>query len=114
MQSRPKVVVIAALALTLVALLATAPAVAQSPDYEAPRHYDGHPDLNGIWQAIGTAYWDLQDHAASAGPPELGATFAVPPGQGVVEGSDSSSPRERKALCIEAGGGEAPRAEFAL
>ena len=55
---------------------------------EFPRAWDGHPDLNGIWQAIGTAHWDLEDHPASAGHPDLGAIGAVPPGQGVVEGGE--------------------------
>ena len=33
-----------------------------------PRTADGTPDLNGIWQAVNTANWDLQAHAASQGP----------------------------------------------
>jgi hypothetical protein len=49
---------------------------------------DGHPDLNGIWQAISTANWDLQDHPARPGHPDLGAIGAVPPGQGVVVGGE--------------------------
>ena len=53
-----------------------------------PRSWDNHPDLNGIWQAIGTAHWNLQDHMASAGLPELGAIGATPPGQGVVVGNE--------------------------
>jgi hypothetical protein len=53
-----------------------------------PRAYDDHPDLNGIWQAIGTAHWDIQDHQASAGLPEMGAIGATPPGKGVVEGGN--------------------------
>ena len=72
----------------LVLLLAAAPTPAQTADYEAPRFYDGNPDLNGIWQAIGTAHWDIQDHPASAGPVDIGAIGAVPPGQGVVEGDE--------------------------
>ena len=48
---------------------------------------DTPPDLNGIWQAIGTAHWNLEDHQARSGPVlELGATFAVPAGLSVVEG----------------------------
>jgi hypothetical protein len=31
---------------------------------QAPRASDGHPDLSGIWQGIGTANWDLEDHAS--------------------------------------------------
>lgn len=68
--------------------LLSARAWAQDTSYEAPRHYDGHPDLNGIWQAIGTAHWNIQDHMASAGHPDLGAIGAVPPGQGVVDGDE--------------------------
>jgi hypothetical protein len=55
---------------------------------DLPRAYDGNPDLNGIWQAIGTAHWNLEDHPASAGPPELGAIGATPPGKGVVVGGE--------------------------
>ena len=36
--------------------------------YTAPRTPDGKPDLNGIWQAINTANWDMQDHARPPGP----------------------------------------------
>jgi hypothetical protein len=58
--------------------------------YRAPRAADGHPDLNGIWQAFVTANWDLQDHAAQPGPhPELsGAYGAGPAGQSIVEGGE--------------------------
>ena len=54
---------------------------------ELPRTPDGHPDLSGVWQALNTAHWNLEPHV-SAYPVvlELGAQFAVPPGQGVVEG----------------------------
>ena len=56
----------------------------------APRNaWDGKPNMNGVWQAINTANWDLQDHAAAPGPfYQLGAIGAVPPGQTVVEGGD--------------------------
>src|SRR5262249_18571827 len=37
------------------------------------------PDLSGIWQAINTASWDIQDH---------GAALGIPPGTGVVEGNE--------------------------
>ncbi len=63
---------------------------------EAPRAWDGHPDLNGIWQAMGTAHWDLEPHPAGPGHPDLGAIGATPPGQGVVEGG--SIPYRPEAL----------------
>lgn len=44
-----------------------------------PRTADGKPDLSGIWQAMNTAAWDIQDHAAQKG---------VPGGPGVVEGNE--------------------------
>src|SRR5215470_11041226 len=57
--------------------------------YKAPRAADGKPDLNGIWQAVNTANWDIQDHAARMGPVVgLGAAFSIPAGRGVVEGNE--------------------------
>jgi hypothetical protein len=53
------------------------------------RTADGKPDLNGIWQAVGSANWNLQDHQARNGPVlELGAILAVPAGLSVVEGNE--------------------------
>ena len=57
--------------------------------YQVPRTADGAPDLNGIWQAVNTAHWDLQGHAASQGKVvALGAAFSVPGGAGVVDGDE--------------------------
>ena len=55
--------------------------------FKAPRTPDGKPNLNGIWQAMNTAHWNLESHPAAAGPMwQLGAQFAIPRGVGVVEG----------------------------
>jgi hypothetical protein len=63
-------------------------ALAQAPAYRAPR-LNGRPDLNGIWQAMNSANWNLLDHPAEAGPLwQAGAIGAVPAGQGVVEGGE--------------------------
>lgn len=75
----------AAAAMLAALLLAAGPSWSQG---EIARAWDGKPDLNGIWQVIGTAHWDIQDHPAYAGPAQFGATFAVPPGQGVVVGDE--------------------------
>jgi hypothetical protein len=75
----------------IVAVLAVlaATAAAQAPGYRAPRTADGKPNLNGIWQVMNTANWDLQAHAARPGPVvSLAAAFAVAPGPGVVEGDE--------------------------
>jgi hypothetical protein len=60
------------------------------PPYKAARMADGHADLNGVWQALVTANWDIQDHEAQPGPhPEImGAYGAEPPGQSVADGGE--------------------------
>lgn len=70
------------------ALLSAALAGAQ-PVPKVPRGADGKPNFSGIWQAMNTAHWDLQDHAAR---PSLvmarGAIGAEPGGLGVVDGGE--------------------------
>jgi hypothetical protein len=79
----------------LLALISNAQTPAQQ--YRAPRTKDGKPDLNGIWQAVNSANWDMEGHGAAAGPLwQLGAAYAVPPGLGVVEGG--SIPYKAEAL----------------
>ncbi len=71
--------------LAAAALLATSAFAQQT--YKAPRTSDGKPNINGIWQAMNTADWDLRAHAASQGPVlSLGAEFSAPPGPGVIDG----------------------------
>ena len=73
-----------ATAVAAVSVLLATPAAGQaqeatSPAYTPPRTIDGQPDLQGIWQVLNTAAWDIQDH-----PGRLG----VPAGRGVVEGNE--------------------------
>src|ERR1700731_1809986 len=73
------------IASVVVLSFATIPAVAQA--YKAPRMADGKPDLNGIWQTMNAANWDLQGHEARPGAVVAsGAWGAEPGGLSVVEG----------------------------
>jgi hypothetical protein len=77
---------IVALAIGAGLLLRMPPVNAQTPAVPL-RTADGKPNLNGIWQAMNEANWDIEAHTAAAGPlTALGGAFAVPPGLGVVEG----------------------------
>ena len=88
MRNRPGRLLVAALTAAVGSFLLAASLPAQTSTYKAPRTGDGRPNLNGIWQAINTAHWDLEPHAAAAGPVwQLGASFAIPGGLGVVEGN---------------------------
>jgi hypothetical protein len=69
--------------------LGAMPVASGAEVYKAPRTADGKPDLNGIWQTLNTANWNIQEHAAQSGPVvALGAAGAVPAGLGVVEGNE--------------------------
>jgi hypothetical protein len=92
MRSRFGVGVVAGIAVTIAAFVvwgpAASPVAGQQAAYRAPRAADGKANLNGIWQALNEANWDIETHGAGPSPvPErLGALFAQPPGLGVVEG----------------------------
>jgi hypothetical protein len=83
------IVIFAAVVASLFLAMAPASGQAQAPAYKAPRTKDGKADLNGIWQAMSTANWDLRAHGAAQGPVlSLGAEFSIPPGPSVVEGDE--------------------------
>jgi hypothetical protein len=84
----------------------------QTAAYRSPRIADGKPDMNGIWQALNEAHYDLEAHIARPalalrpgpyGPVPaapvlaLGAVGAVPPGLGVVEGGEIPYTPEARA-----------------
>src|SRR5271163_3334236 len=88
-------------AVAAVIAIGIVPLAAQN--YRAPRGPGGKPDLNGIWQALNEANYDLEAHVArpamalrpgpygpvpAAPTLALGAVGAVPPSLGVVEGGE--------------------------
>jgi hypothetical protein len=92
---------------------------AQSAANRAPGSDGGRPDLNGIWQALNEANYDIQAHIARPamalrpgpyGPVPavpvlaLGAVGAVPPGLGVVDGDEI--PYKPEALAKKKGNQE--------
>jgi hypothetical protein len=75
--------VVVAGALGVLDLGATIAGQTQSRAYRAPRTADGRPDLNGIWQILNTANYDIQPHAARPAmavrpaPPRTGSAGLV-------------------------------------
>jgi hypothetical protein len=68
-----------------------------------PRTPTGRPDMNGLWQALGNAHWDIEPHVArpalqmQPGPIvpvpanevlALGAVGSIPSGWGIVVGGE--------------------------
>jgi hypothetical protein len=89
--------------LTVLLSVAILPACARGQRTDIPRTEDGKPDMNGIWQALGNAHWDIEVHLArpalamQPGPVvpvpanavlAFGAVGAVPSGYGVVVGGE--------------------------
>ncbi|HEY5619905.1 MAG TPA: hypothetical protein VIK60_18330 [Vicinamibacterales bacterium] len=87
MRNRFRPSVIVSVAIVTVLVLTGTVTTGQSPTYKAPRTTDGKPNLNGVWQALNEAYWDIETHPAAPGSvTALGAAGAIPPGPGLVEG----------------------------
>jgi hypothetical protein len=53
-----------------------------------PARMGTHPNFNGIWQALNSAYWNLEAHPAKALDDfwGLGAIAAIPAGKSVIRG----------------------------
>ena len=100
--SAMQVSVVAGVAAAAFALVSSPRVEGQARAGAIPR-VNGKPDLNGLWQAVNTANWDIQAHSARAalamrpGPIvpvpakeviAFGAAGAVPSGLGVVEGDE--------------------------
>jgi hypothetical protein len=94
--------VVAGVTAVAVTILSGPDVTGQSRSGTIPR-LNGKPDLNGIWQTLNTANWDIQAHSAKPalamrpGPVvpipakeviAFGAVGSVPAGLGVVEGDE--------------------------
>ena len=54
---------------------------------ERPATISGHPNFNGIWQALNTAYWSLEGHSIEGFGKDfwrLGAIGVIPAGESVL------------------------------
>jgi hypothetical protein len=98
---RALIVAVVAAAAGALAATSAVPVAGQAPARRMPRLANGRPDLNGVWQALTEANYDIEAHMARpamalrAGPYgpvpaapvlALGAVGSVPPGLGVVDG----------------------------
>ncbi|MBN1239743.1 MAG: hypothetical protein JXB36_14665 [Gammaproteobacteria bacterium] len=86
-------------ALVTAAAASLAVGAVQAQQQERPERILGHPNLNGIWQALNTAHWNLEAHSAEALEEfwQLGALGAIPAGQSVVrEGEIPYLPEARQ------------------
>jgi hypothetical protein len=68
-------------------LFAGGAAQAQQPTH--PATISGHPNFNGIWEALNTAYWNLEAHSVEGLSKDfwqLGAIAVIPAGPSVLRG----------------------------
>ena len=86
-------------AILTAALASSAVAQDARSDAKRPATIGGHPNFNGVWQALNTAYWNLEAHNAEALDQfwPLGAIAAIPAGKSVIKG-DGKIPYLPQAL----------------
>jgi hypothetical protein len=71
------------------AIIWLAAAAAPAQQLNHPATISGHPNFNGIWQALNTAYWNLEAHSVAGFGKDfwqLGAIAVIPAGRSVLKG----------------------------
>ena len=61
---------------------------AHAQQLDRPSTISGHPNFNGLWQALNTAYWNLEGHSVEGFPKnlsQLGAIGVIPAGKSVLK-----------------------------
>ena len=99
-QKKIALTAVAAAAMTLCAALSYAQQKAAAPARSArPARIAGQPNINGVWQAMNSANWNLEAHSAEAlkGFWQLGSLAAIPAGQSVIDG-DGKIPYKPETL----------------
>jgi len=99
-QKKIALTAIAAAAMTLCAATSYAQQKAAAPAKSArAARIAGQPNINGVWQAMNSANWNLEAHSAEAlkGFWQLGSLAAIPAGQSVIDG-DGKVPYKPEAL----------------
>ena len=87
---------------TLLALAASVGlATASAQTYEPPRLTDGRPDLQGIWQVLNTANYDLEDHTGSLGLPGGRSVIVDPPDGRIPYRPEALAQREQNRAARE-------------
>jgi len=79
------------LSAAIILCAAAVPGISQNARSTAqiPHMPDGKPNFTGLWEAFGSANWDIRDHSSGPSPFfQLGAWGAMPAGEGIVEGGD--------------------------
>ncbi|QZH75232.1 MAG: hypothetical protein JY451_00945 [Erythrobacter sp.] len=97
---------LASVAAAALALATVGSAQVLAQDSAAIERIGEHPNINGVWQVMNSANWNVEPHSAASNPlPEadrlLGAIGAMPAGLGVVEGGAipyNDAAQERLAL----------------
>ena len=87
------------IALTAVVVAALGAASSSAQQSARPARISGQPNINGIWQAMNSANWNLEAHSAE-GLKEfwaLGSLAAIPAGQSVIDG-DGKIPYKPEAV----------------